>query len=324
MSIDYGPWLDDDIKEGYTHIPVLYDEVMHWLAPQAGARYIDGTLGLGGHSMGILERSVPDGQVLGIDADQQAIAIAARRLKAFGARVTLCQGRHEQLATIARNAGFDQVDGILLDLGVSSMQLDNPARGFAFGQDGPLDMRLGTDHELTAAEIINTWDEKELADLIYLYGEERYSRRIARAICAARPVSRTSELANLIAQTVGRRERIHPATRTFQALRIAVNDELGSLASVLPQAIELLSPGGRIAVIAFHSLEDRIVKRFFRQESRDCICPPRLPQCVCEHKATVTRLTKKPIRPSEEETRTNPRSRSARLRIAQRLGQPGE
>ena len=322
MKTGFDSTVSPESRQTYTHVPVLLDQVIEWLLPHAGGRYIDGTLGLAGHSMAILKRASPNGELLGIDADKEALVIAAQKLLPYGERAHVRQGRHDQLVAIARSEGFSQVDGVLLDLGISSMQLDNPERGFAFGQDGPLDMRMGRDQQLTAAEIVNEWDEQELADLIYRYGEERHSRRIAKAICAARPIERTGELAELIAKIVGRRERIHPATRTFQALRIKVNDELHSLESVLPQAITLLKPGGRLVVIAFHSLEDRIVKQFFVQESKDCICPPRLPQCICGHKATVTRLTRKPIRPSEEEACQNPRSRSARLRVAQRLGEP--
>ncbi len=301
------------------HIPVLYDEVMTWLRPTSGRWYIDATVGLGGHALGILERSSPHGRLLGLDADPQALEYAHKRLAHFGERVLLVRARHVELARVAHEHGFDAVDGILLDLGVSSLQLDDATRGFSFQQDGPLDMRMGPDSTLTAEQIVNTWPERELARIIYEYGEERYARRIARAICAARPLRRTGELAQLIAQVVGRRESIHPATRTFQALRIAVNDELRSLEAVLPQALQLLSPGGRLAVIAFHSLEDRISKQFIARESRDCICPPGLPVCTCAHVATLRLLTKKPIRASEEEVRRNPRSRSARLRVAERL-----
>jgi 16S rRNA (cytosine1402-N4)-methyltransferase len=240
-------------------------------------------------------------------------------LSRFGDRVTFVQGHHTELSEIARRQGFSQVHGILLDLGVSSLQLDDERRGFSFRSDGPLDMRMNPDASLTAAEIVNTWDERELARIIYQYGEERHSRRVARAICSHRPFSGTLELANLVAQVVGSGGRIHPATRTFQALRIAVNEELESLQSVLPQAVGLLAPKGRLAVISFHSLEDRIVKQFIRQESRDCICPPRIPQCVCGHVATLKPLTRKPQRASQEEIAHNPRSRSARLRVAERL-----
>jgi len=318
------------------HVPVLYQEVMHWLRPRPGKSYIDATVGLGGHAQGILERSSPDGRLLALDADSQALDQARQRLSGFGSRVTFVQGRHTDLAEIARQSGFGQVEGILLDLGVSSLQLGDPSRGFSFQEDGPLDMRMGRDAKITAAEIVNTWPESELARIIYEYGEERRARRLAKAICAGRPWRSTVELAALVARVVGYAGKIHPATRTFQALRIAVNGELESLKAVLPQTLELLSPGGqvlmyppvdehqnlsrgRLVVISFHSLEDRLVKQFMVRESRDCICPPGMPGCVCGHVAPLVRLTKKPIQASDEEIALNPRSRSARLRVAERL-----
>ena len=310
------------------HIPVLYHDVLEGLNLRPGhggrpRRYIDATVGLGGHARGILEGSAPDGRLLALDADPAALALAREHLSDFAQRVTWVCGRHTELASLARRHGFDPVDGILMDLGVSSLQLDDPSRGFSFQAEGPLDMRMN-DQGLTAHHVVNTWDEKELARIIYEYGEERHARRIARAICAHRPLHTTKELADVVVAAVRRvsgrqRERIHPATRTFQALRIAVNDELASLEAALPQAVELLAPEGRLVVIAFHSLEDRIVKQFLRRESRDCICPPRLPMCVCGHQVTVKELTRKPIRPTEQEMARNPRSRSARLRIAERL-----
>lgn len=301
------------------HQPVLYAEALHWLAPAPGGLYLDATVGLGGHARGLLEASAPDGRLLGLDADAQALALARQNLAAYGERVTLAQGRHTTLRALAEAHGFVAVDGVLLDLGVSSLQLDDPQRGFSFQQEGPLDMRLGDDGDLTAEEIVNTWSERDLSALIAEYGEERYARRVARAICARRPYRTTRQLAEVVARAVPSRERIHPATRTFQALRIAVNDELGSLEAALPQAAALLKPGGRLVVIAFHSLEDRIVKQFIARESRDCICPPGLPTCVCGHHATLRGLTRKPVRPTEAELAENPRSRSARLRAAERL-----
>ncbi len=308
-----------DVRDLPEHIPVLFDEVMSWLQPTSGGRYIDATVGLGGHSEGILERSAPDGELLAIDIDEQALEYARERLSVFGERVTFVCAQYADLGRIAREYGFEAVDGILFDLGVSSLQLDEAARGFSFREDGPLDMRMGSQVDLTADEIVNTWPEKEIARVIYEFGEERHSRRIARAICAERPLHSTRELADLVAHVVGRRGRIHPATRTFQALRIAVNEELASLEAALPQAVDLLRPGGRLATIAFHSLEDRIVKRFFVRESKDCICPPRLPWCVCDHEAAIKRLTKGVVWPSEEEVSVNPRSRSGRLRVVERL-----
>ena len=309
----------DGGRERRQHIPVLYDQVLDWLAPGPGGAYIDATVGLGGHAQGILERSAPTGRLLGMDADPEALAIAQERLAPYGDRVVLAQGRHAELAEVAREHGFDSVQGVLLDLGVSSLQLDDARRGFSFQEKGPLDMRMDPDADLAASEIVNQWSEEELARIIHTYGEERYARRVARAIVRARPIEDTLELASVVARAVRSSGGIHPATRTFQALRIAVNRELESLEQVLPQALALLAPGGVLVVIAFHSLEDRIVKQFIVQESRDCICPPRLPQCVCGHVAQLERLTKKPIMPDRQEMAENPRSRSARLRVARKL-----
>jgi 16S rRNA (cytosine1402-N4)-methyltransferase len=225
------------------------------------------------------------------------------------------------LLTVAEDEGYLPLDGILFDLGFSSWQIEDPDRGFSFSAEGPLDMRYDpTSTGVTAADLVNQTPASELADILYEYGEETQSRRIAAAIVSARPITSTQELAQVIIDAVGpRRGRLHPATLTFQALRIAVNRELAGLKSALPQAIRALRPGGRLAVIAFHSLEDRIVKRFFRRESRDCICPPELPVCRCDHRRTIRRLTRKPIMPSEAEIETNPRARSARLRIVEKL-----
>ena len=302
------------------HVPVLFREVMQGLEPRSGGRYIEATVGLGGHAQGILERSSPDGRLLAVDRDPEALRHALEKLSAYRHRVVFVQAQHVNLGEVARQKGFGRAEGILFDLGVSSLQLADPRRGFSFKEEGPLDMRMGPDAEVTAEDIVNTWPEKKLARIIYEYGQERYARRVARAICARRPLHTTLELASLVARSVGHGGRIHPATRTFQALRIAVNGELDSLRSALPQALDLLAPGGRLAVTSFHSLEDRIVKRFMIRESSGCICPPYVQQCVCGHEATLKRLTKKPIRPTEEEVARNPRSRSARLRVAVRLG----
>ncbi|MHB0856679.1 MAG: 16S rRNA (cytosine(1402)-N(4))-methyltransferase RsmH [Anaerolineae bacterium] len=311
--------VDSGAGEQPVHVPVLYEEVLHWLGPRPGGRYIDATVGLGGHAHGILERSAPTGKLMALDRDPQALAVARERLAEFGERVTFVQGLHEELGRLAVQAGFAHVDGILLDLGVSSLQLDDPERGFSFREDGPLDMRMGPDAETTAEEIVNTWPEQELARVIYEYGEERHSRRVARAIVAGRPWRGTRALADRVAAVVGYSGKIHPATRTFQGLRIAVNDELASLEAVLAQTVNLLEPGGRIVVIAFHSLEDRLVKQYFRREARDCVCPPSVPVCSCGHRATLRVLIRKPIQATETETAQNPRSRSARLRVAERL-----
>jgi len=301
------------------HIPVLLDEALAGLAVQPGGRYIDATVGAGGHAAAILLHSAPDGKLLGLDADPEAIRYAQQALQPFGDRLVLRAANFRRLGQVARSLGFDPVDGILLDLGLSSRQLDDAGRGFSFSKDGPLDMRLDPDSDTTAADLVNHLAEDELADMLWRFGDERRSRRIARAIVAARPLTTTGQLADLIERTIGRREKIHPATRTFQALRIATNDELGALAQVLPQARDLLQPGGRLVVIAFHSLEDRLVKRFYQQEARDCICPPEAPICTCEHRASLRIVARKPIRPRPEEVAQNPRSRSARLRVAERL-----
>lgn len=306
------------------HQSVLYHEIIHALRPAESGRYVDATVGAGGHAWGILNASAPDGQLLGLDLDPQALELARERLQAFGERVTLVQASYTSLLEQARALGWHSVNGIMIDLGVSSMQLDTPQRGFSFQTDGPLDMRFGPSQTLTASDIVNHWSERELADIIWQYGEERLSRRIAQAIIKARPLDTTTKLAEVISAVVARnkahgRSRIHPATRTFQALRIAVNEELKAIETVLPQALELLAPGGRLAVISFHSLEDRIVKQYFRRESRDCICPPEQPVCTCGHKATLVEVNRKPIEAGEEESRSNPRARSARLRVAERL-----
>jgi 16S rRNA (cytosine1402-N4)-methyltransferase len=307
------------MDEAREHIPVLFKKVLAGLRPQPGGRYIDATLGAGGHAAGILAASAPDGWLLGLDADPEAVAFAGGQLRHFGERVILQAANFRQIGPVALALGFGQVDGILMDLGISSRQLSSPERGFSFSQDGPLDMRMDPSQGRSAADLVNHLPQAELADLLWRYGEERNSRRIARAIIASRPVTTTKQLADLVERTVGRREKIHPATRTFQALRIAVNDELEALNQALVQARDLLRPQGRLAIIAFHSLEDRLVKRFYQQESRDCLCPPEIPVCVCQHRATLRVLTSKPIRPTVDEIARNPRSRSARLRIAERL-----
>ncbi len=301
------------------HRPVLYKEIIHALQPKAGGRYIDGTLGAGGHSAGLLEASAPTGEVLAFDLDPQAIEIARARLAPFGQRIHIVQASYLEMAEVAASLGWDGADGIVLDLGVSSMQLDTAERGFSFLQDAPLDMRFAPNAPLAASDLVNGLSESELADILFRYGEERQSRRIARAIARNRPLATTRQLADLVLKTIGKKERIHPATRTFQALRIAVNGELDSVESVLPIAIGLLRSGGRLAVISFHSLEDRIVKETFRRESADCLCPPRQPVCTCGHKASIQQVTRKPIEASEAEIEENSRARSAKLRIVEKL-----
>ncbi len=302
------------------HEPVLYKEIIHALQPQSGGRYVDGTLGAGGHARGIMEASAPDGRLLGLDVDPQALAIARRILAPYEHRIHLAQASYTSLSTQLAQLGWDAVDGILLDLGASSIQFDTPERGFSFQHDAPLDMRFGPHILQTAADLVNTYSERELADLIYRYGEERESRKIARAIVKARPIHTTRELVAVIEAVSPRRGgRVHPATRTFQALRIAVNEELGAIEEVLPQAVAALEPGGRVAIIAFHSLEDRIVKDFFREQSKDLVNPPYERIYEEERKATLKEVHRKPITPSEDEIQNNPRARSAKLRIAEKL-----
>ncbi|MFQ3535893.1 MAG: 16S rRNA (cytosine(1402)-N(4))-methyltransferase RsmH [Aggregatilineales bacterium] len=303
------------------HQPVLLAEVLEALQPgqHPEGRFIDGTLGAGGHAAALLS-AAPHARLLGIDRDPRSLAIAQGRLAAFGERAVLVHANFDQIAAIAAQHAFAPSEGILLDLGFSSMHVDDPERGFSFRADAPLDMRYDPQSGVpSAADLLNTLSLEALADLLYTYGEERESRRLARAIVAARPLLTTRQLAQLIEHTLPRREKIHPATRTFQALRIAVNDELGALERALPQMVALLRQGGRVAIISFHSLEDRIVKHFFARESTACLCPPRQPRCTCEHKATLRLITRKPITPSAVELAANPRSRSAKLRVAERL-----
>ena len=305
------------------HEPVMVTEVLDGLDVRPGDRYIDATVGLGGHAKAILDAAQPDGALLGIDLDPNALAIAGERLAAFGDAAVLVRGHHNDIADIAHERGFEQVSGVLFDLGVSSLQLDAPGRGFSFQRDEPLDMRMDPDAELTAAIIVNEYEEAELADIIRHYGEERRARAIARAIVARRPLHTTGDLVRAVEQAVGRgRERHHhPATLTFQALRIAVNQEMDFLADTLSAACSLLGgAGARIAVLAFHSLEDRVVKEHFRRESTECVCPPRTPICICGHVATLRRVTRRVRKPGADEVARNPRARSARLRVAEALG----
>ena len=306
---------------GPRHEPVMLAEVIEALAVQPGGRYVDATLGLGGHAEAILDAAQPDGRLLGIDRDAQAIEVAGRRLMRFGDNAAvLVQGNFRDIASICQKHGFAPVDGVLFDLGVSSLQLEAPGRGFSFQRDEPLDMRMGADSGQTAADIVNTYDEQQLAALIWRYGEERRSRAIARAIVRRRPVQTTGELVNAIEQAVGRgRERqIHPATLTFQALRIAVNQELDSLEDSLDGARGLLAGvGSRLVVISFHSLEDRIVKQYMMKESSTCTCPPRTPVCICGKVATLRLVTKRARKADAAEVHRNPRARSARLRAAE-------
>jgi 16S rRNA (cytosine1402-N4)-methyltransferase len=254
-----------------------------------------------------------------LDVDPQALALARETLAPYGERVRLARASYTSLPDQLAALGWQAVDGILLDLGLSSMQLDTPGRGFSFQQDAPLDMRFDPQATLTAADLVNSLPLDELADILYRYGEEPAARRIAQAILRARPLRTTLELATVIETILPRRAHIHPATRTFQALRIAVNAELDRVEAVLPQAVAGLGPGARLAVISFHSLEDRLVKTYFRRESRDCLCPPRQPICTCGHHATLKEVNRKPITPGADEIAANPRARSAKLRIVEKL-----
>lgn len=302
------------------HKPVLYQEIIHALQPRSGGRYVDGTLGAGGHARGILEACAPDGQLLGLDVDPQALAIARETLAPYEGRAHLVQASHITLSEQLASLNWNGIDGIVLDLGASSMQFDNAERGFSFMQDGPLDMRFGPHLTMSAADIINSYDERELADIIFKYGEDRDSRKIARAIVQARPLHTTGELVAVIEKASPRRgDKTHPATQTFQALRIVVNEELAAVEITLPQAVASLNTGGRCAVISFHSLEDRIVKEYFREQSKDLINPPYERIYEEERKAVVKSVSKKPILPTEEELQENPRARSAKLRVIEKL-----
>lgn len=310
------------------HVPVLLNESLQLLDVREGGVYIDCTTGLGGHSSAIAGRMGETGRLLCLDQDREALEFARAKLAPFGRRVSFVHANFRELADVAKREGFQAADGILMDLGISSFQIGEPRRGFAFALEGPLDMRMDPGSGgITAEEIVNTWDETSLADLFFELGEERQSRRIARAIVRNRPLRTTWELARSVEQAVGGsrgQTHIHPATKVFLALRLRVNGELDTLITALPLACSLLgsgnSHGGRLAVISFHSLEDRIVKQFFRREATDCICPPGLPVCRCGHTATLRELTRKAIRPSEAEVAANPRSRSAVLRAVERIG----
>lgn len=306
---------------GPYHTPVLLEEVLVALRISPGGRYVDCTVGGGGHATAILRTSSPGGQLLGLDADPQAIKFAQSKLREYGKSVLLLNENFTNLSEVSTRCRFRPVHGVLFDLGISSLQLSNPERGFSFQQDAPLDMRFNPDQKLTASEIVNEFPEKDLAMIIWNYGEERKSRRIAKYIVANRPLKTTLELAKIVARAVnGGRGKIHPATKTFQALRIAVNREIENLKSALDQAVDILGFGGRLAVISFHSLEDRTVKEFITRESSTCICPPDVPSCACGHSARLQRVGKGIIKPTTAEVKMNPQSRSAKLRVAERIG----
>ncbi|HEV2141173.1 MAG TPA: 16S rRNA (cytosine(1402)-N(4))-methyltransferase RsmH [Candidatus Dormibacteraeota bacterium] len=304
------------------HVPALSQEVIELLQPREGAVAIDCTLGQAGHARQILERITPGGRLLGIDRDPSAVRAGQESLASFGPAAVVVHGDFSELGSIASHQGFAPADLVLFDFGLSSTQIDAPQRGFSFRADGPLDMRMDPTSELTAARVVNEYGEAELERILREYGEERWARRIAQFIVARRPLRTTRELAAAVESAIPRKawpRDIHVATRTFQAIRIEVNDELGQIESGLRAALSTLTPGGRMATISFHSLEDRLVKSFFNVESKDCICPPQQPVCTCGHRATLRIITRHPVRPSEEEVAANPRARSARLRVAEKL-----
>lgn len=309
----------------YSHCTVLYAEVIRLLEPRPGGVYVDGTLGGGGHAFGILQHSSPDGVLLGFDRDAEALAAASKRLSCFGDRVRLFHANFTQLAETLQREGIEAIDGMVLDLGVSSHQLDTGERGFSFQQDAPLDMRMDATAGRTAADLVNDLPEQELERIIREFGEERWARRIAAVIAAERnsaPILSTMHLANIVKRSIPRAKweaRLHPATRTFQAIRIAVNEELDNLATGLRAGISSLAPGGRLAVISFHSLEDRIVKNIFNELAKGCVCLKNVPRCVCGRVPVVRKLTGKPLLAGTEEIQKNPRSRSAKLRVVEKL-----
>ncbi|MDE0690569.1 MAG: 16S rRNA (cytosine(1402)-N(4))-methyltransferase RsmH [Candidatus Poribacteria bacterium] len=314
------------------HIPVLCDKVIDFLSPKSDGIYIDGTVGLGGHSAAILETSAPNGRVIGIDLDVEALSIAKSRLHVFGERSSLINGNFAEMdALLETRHSIHAVDGIVLDLGVSSLQLDTPHRGFSFNHTGPLDMRMNArqmlnserETDITAMRVVNNSPMDALVDIFKRYGEERFARRIAHRIIQTRqetPIMTTTQLAKIVKRAVPKGvSKIHPATRVFQALRIHINAELENLETGLDVAIQLLRQGGCLCIITFHSLEDRIVKHYFQKCARTCICPPKTPICICEHTASLEILTKRPISPDAVEVQHNPRARSAKLRVARKL-----
>ncbi|MBR3569373.1 MAG: 16S rRNA (cytosine(1402)-N(4))-methyltransferase RsmH [Oscillibacter sp.] len=308
----------------YRHAPVLLGACMEALAVRPDGVYVDGTLGRAGHASEIVRR-LSTGRLIGIDRDPEALSASAERLAPWRERVALLRGSFADLDALLQSAGVSEIDGALFDLGVSSPQLDDPSRGFSYLRTAPLDMRMDTDSPLSAYEVVNTWAEGELRRILYEYGEERYAPAIARAIVRARearPVGTTTELAEIIRAAMparALREKQHPAKRTFQAIRIAVNGELDALPPMLEAAVKHLRPGGRLAVITFHSLEDRIVKRAFKEFAQGCVCPPDFPACVCGRRPKVRLVTRKPVTPDAAELEANPRSRSAKLRAVEKL-----
>lgn len=304
------------------HEPVLVEEVLHYLVSDPNGVYLDLTVGGGGHARALLERLHPDARLIGLDRDREALEAAGQRLKQFGDRVTLRQSNFRDFVRVLQELGVERVHGLLLDLGVSSHQIDAPERGFSYSADGALDMRMDRSQTLTAADIVNTYSEAELARLFRDFGEERKARQVARAVVMERKkrhIATTGALAQVVGSRFPPEQRVKSLARVFQALRIAVNDELSSLAATLERALDSLYPGGRLVVISYHSLEDRLVKDFFREQARDCVCPPHVPVCVCGHQARLRILTRRVVRPTPAEVARNPRSRSARLRAAEAL-----
>ena len=306
------------------HESVLAKEILQYLHPREDGLIVDGTLGNGGHTELILKNTAPGLRVLGIDRDEQAIERAGKRLAPFRNRVTLIHGNFSDIKNILKKANVMNVDGLLLDLGVSSPQLDSPERGFSFMRNGPLDMRMDSTQKTTAADLLVKLSDEELVLVIKEYGEERFAKRIVRAIRKAQeqnPITTTLQLSNIVSGVTHtpRPAKIHPATRTFQALRIAVNNELEHIKSTLSDSLGILSASARIMVISFHSLEDRIVKNFFKDEEKGCVCPPRLPVCACGHKTRLKIITRRPVTPASEEVKRNPRASSSKLRVAERV-----
>ncbi|MBU7005644.1 16S rRNA (cytosine(1402)-N(4))-methyltransferase RsmH [Phosphitispora fastidiosa] len=308
----------------FHHVPVMLDEVMTYLNLRQGGTYVDCTLGGGGHTTEIIKKIQPGGRVIGIDQDPNALEAARKRLESFGSSIVYVHSNYYRLKEIFAELNLGEADGVLFDLGVSSHQLDEGERGFSYMQDAPLDMRMNPGDLLTAEQIVNEKTEDELTGIIRDYGEENWARRIARFIVdhrAKRPIHTTGELVEIIKKAVpagARREGPHPAKRTFQALRIAVNDELNRFKKALYEAVDILRPGGRVCVISFHSLEDRIAKEVFREMAKTCVCPPGLPVCMCNKKQQVKVLTGKPVLPTQEELKANPRARSSKLRAAEK------
>ncbi|MBR0522549.1 MAG: 16S rRNA (cytosine(1402)-N(4))-methyltransferase RsmH [Firmicutes bacterium] len=309
----------------FSHVPVLYDEVLKGLDMKPGGVFVDGTLGGGGHSLGVAQQIGDGGTLIGIDRDKDAIAAATERLAGCGCRKFFVQSNYSDVRAVLTQLGIDKVDGALLDLGVSSFQLDNEERGFSYMHDAPLDMRMNRDDGFTAEDLVNTYSREDLTRIIRDYGEERWAARIAEFIVKARqeaPLKTTFQLVEAIKKAIpasARREGPHPAKRTFQAIRIEVNDELGQLKDAVADFTDILAPGGRLAIISFHSLEDRIVKEYFQKRLDPCICPPDFPVCVCGRKADIKKVTRKPVTASGRELEENPRARSAKLRVIEKL-----